>query len=97
MPWKPRTHKPTSSPPPSETERKSARERGYTWAWEKLRAAWLREHPLCVECQKEGRVEPATVVDHVIPHRGDMARFWDETNLAGLCARHHNLKTGRGE
>ena len=35
------------------------------------RAAYLARHPLCVPCEAAGRLEPATVVDHVVPHRGD--------------------------
>lgn len=40
---------------------------------------------------------PATVVDHIIPHRGDLssAAFWDETNWQPLCKRHHDRKTAR--
>ena len=47
-------------------------------------------HPLCVMCQADGRVEPATVVDHIKPHRGDSAMFWDRSNWQSLCKRHHD-------
>jgi 5-methylcytosine-specific restriction protein A len=57
----------------------------------------LDQNPLCVECQREQRVRVATVVDHIVPHRGDLERFYDVTNLQGLCAMHHSAKTGRGE
>lgn len=77
--------------------RGSARERGYTWAWEKARARFLKQHPLCVECKREGRYIAATDVDHIIPHRGDERLFWDESNWQGLCSPHHKRKTGRGE
>jgi hypothetical protein len=40
-------------------------------------------------CEAEGRVEVATVADHVVPHRGDWALFW-EGDLQSLCAHHHN-------
>jgi 5-methylcytosine-specific restriction protein A len=68
----------------------------------------LRDHPLCVHCLEgvvlpgelkglKGRVTPATVVDHIIPHRGDPVLFWDRKgNWQGLCAPHHNKKTGEG-
>ena len=37
--------------------------------------------------EAQGRVVPATVVDHVVPHRGDQKLFWDEAQLgAGLQA-----------
>lgn len=32
----------------------------------------------------------ATVVDHVIPHRGDQALFWDTSNWQPLCRRCHD-------
>lgn len=47
-------------------------------------------HPLCVMCQAEGRIEAATVVDHIKPHRGDQALFWDRDNWQSLCKRHHD-------
>lgn len=70
--------------------RLSARERGYTTAWDKARLGHLKSHPLCVMCERSGRVTPATVVDHIIPHRGDQDLFWDRTNWASLCETHHN-------
>ena len=50
----------------------------------------------CAECMKQGNLTPATVVDHIIPHRGDMKLFWDESNWQALCESCHNQKTGRG-
>lgn len=34
------------------------------------RAGDLVSHPLCVYCEREGRVTADTVVDHRIPRRG---------------------------
>ena len=42
---------------------------------------------------KEGRYRKASVVDHIIPHRGDEALFWDRSNWQALCHRHHSIKT----
>ena len=50
--------------------------RGYSSAWQKASKAYLREHPLCVECLKLGRYTQATVVDHINPHRGDKVIGW---------------------
>jgi 5-methylcytosine-specific restriction protein A len=36
-------------------------------------------------------------VDHVVPHKGDSVKFWDESNHQALCTRCHNRKTARGE
>ena len=41
-------------------------------------------------------ITPATVVDHVIPHRGNKQLFWDEKNWQPLCKSCHDLKTGMG-
>lgn len=71
----------------------SARKRGYTWQWEKARAAYLTEHPLCVRCAAAGVTTPATVVDHVTPHQGDTGLFWDRGNWQALCKRCHDVKT----
>ena len=73
--------------------RGSAHERGYDHRWQRARAAYLREHPLCVHCRKQGRVTAASVVDHIKPHKGNKALFWDQGNWQGLCVKHHNQKT----
>ena len=76
-------------------EVRSAASRGYGAAWKKVRKTFLQAHPLCMECMKEGRFVKATVVDHVIPHRGDQKLFWDRSNWQALCKRCHDEKTGR--
>lgn len=70
--------------------------RGYDSRWRKARALFLKQHPLCAFCQAEGKVVPATVVDHIIPHRGDQRLFWDQTNWEPLCKGCHDRKTGSG-
>jgi len=73
--------------------RGSAAKRGYGRRWQQARRRWLVQHPLCVMCQAAGRVVPATVVDHIIPHRGAARLFWDRENWQSLCERHHNAKS----
>ncbi len=80
-----------------EQDRESAAKRGYGRKWQSARESFLRQNPLCVDCLKEGRYEPATVVDHVIPHKGDQRLFWDRTNWAALCKPHHDAKTARDD
>lgn len=78
--------------------RGSARERGYNSRWEKARKTYLMRNPLCIMCKREGRVTAATVVDHIIPHKGDTALFWDtENNWQPLCAPHHDRDKQREE
>ena len=74
-------------------EVRPAASRGYGSAWQKARKQYLEVHPLCVECIKEGRYVKATVVDHIVPHRGDPKLFWDQRNWQALCKRCHDRKT----
>lgn len=73
--------------------RGTAAQRGYGHRWQKARAAYLKAHPLCRECEAQGLVVPATVVDHIVPHRGDRKLFWDRSNWQPLCKEHHDRKT----
>ncbi|MCY1283417.1 HNH endonuclease [compost metagenome] len=72
---------------------KTTNERGYTYRWQKERERFLAKHPLCCQCEKEGRVTEATDVDHIIPHRGDESLFWRESNWQPLCHSCHSAKT----
>lgn len=72
---------------------KSAASRGYGSKWRKASRQFLESHPLCVECLKNGILTKATVVDHVIPHRGNPELFWDKDNWQALCKRCHDRKT----
>ncbi len=77
--------------------RPSARERGYTWRWEKARAGFLASHPLCRMCQETGRITAASVVDHIKAHKGDQTLFWDKANWQSLCKPHHDSTKQREE
>lgn len=78
-----------------DAQRGTSTERGYGTRWRKARATYLKRHPLCVLCEAERRITPATVVDHIIPHKGDSALFWDTGNWQSLCKTHHDSKTAR--
>lgn len=58
--------------------------------WRKERAAFLNTNPFCIYCQEQGRLKIADVVDHKVPHRGNLDLFWDPDNWQGLCYTHHN-------
>lgn len=77
--------------------RPSARQSLYNWRWQKARDAYLRFHPLCVMCQKSGIIKQPDVVDHIIPHHGDLTLFWDRNNWQPLCKDHHNIDKQRLE
>jgi hypothetical protein len=58
--------------------------------WKRIRAYVLRIHPLCKFCLDWGIVTPATTVDHIEPHRGDINKFWcHEDGLQSLCHQCH--------
>ena len=75
-------------------ERPSSAKRGYNSKWRKVRAAYLRKHPLCVKCMADGQYVEATVVDHKQAHRNNPALMWDENNFQSLCKSCHDKKTG---
>src|SRR3990167_10022575 len=38
------------------------------------------EHPLCIECNKAGKVKAVEILDHIVPHEGNWEKFWDWNN-----------------
>jgi 5-methylcytosine-specific restriction enzyme A len=73
---------------------KSRHERGYGRAWDKLRLRILaRDNHLCKECEKAGRLTPATEVDHITPKAKGGTD--DPENLASICSPCHRDKTAR--
>lgn len=78
-------------------DRESASRRGYGRKWQRAREQYLKENPLCVEHKKRGRVVPATIVDHIVPHRMDMKLFWRRSNWQALCKQCHDSHKQRLE
>lgn len=76
-------------------ERGTAAQRGYSSQWRKARAGFLEKHPLCKCCHAAGKITAATVLDHVVPHKGDKGLFWDRENWQPLCKACHDSKTAR--
>ena len=56
--------------------------------WYRRRAHQLQVEPLCRLCAKEGRLTPATVVDHVVPHKGETTTYfaWDNCRVCAALA-----------
>lgn len=75
--------------------RGNSNQRGYTYKWSKARALFLRLNPFCLDCERKtkGLKIKANVVDHIVPHKGDMKLFWDRSNWQPLCKRCHDIKT----
>ncbi|MEX3820460.1 HNH endonuclease [Paraburkholderia sp. BR14262] len=59
----------------------------------RIRARQLREHPLCAECWRKGRVTDATEVDHI--KRLEDGGTDEPGNLQSLCHDCHAEKTSR--
>lgn len=75
--------------------RGSSTQQGYGSPWRRYRASFLQANPWCVQCARVGTATPATVVDHIVPHRGDQELFWSPENHQALCKRCHDTKTAR--
>lgn len=76
-----------NSPEPTKTT-----DRGYGWAWQKLRLAVLRRDGyLCQIALAEGKVVPATEVDHKIPKAEGGTD--DMSNLQAVSHSRHQDKT----
>jgi len=87
-------------------QRGSAASRGYGAGWDKFRKAIIADHiaerGLVCAC---GCGEPLRLgdpghpdnaeVDHIVPHKGDQAMFWDRRNLWVLRKSCHSAKTNR--
>jgi hypothetical protein len=65
-----------------------------TAGWEKRRVYQLRIEPLCRMCAAKGLIIPATVVDHVEPHRGDINAFvlGDLQSMCKPCHDRHKQR-----
>lgn len=66
----------------------------YGRRWRRIRAAHLAENPWCVVCMAAGVYTPATEVDHVVDHKGNVESFY-QGELQSLCKKHHSEKTVR--
>ncbi len=77
--------------------RPSARERGYDKKWDFERKAYLRSHPYCRKCKERGVRVLASLVDHIIPHKGDKVLFWSKGNWQSLCVHCHSSHKQREE
>lgn len=104
MPW---INKPQKKQAPSsaktETEMRKLRQVAYqNTAWRKMRDCYIKEHPLCDECLKNGKITPAEDVHHIRSpfKKGEInwALLLDEDNLMSLCktchAEIHNKQLG---
>jgi len=78
----------------SNTDRRELRKSAYnTTVWRKLRLAYMKEHPLCEECLKSGKVTAADSIHHIkSPFKGNEVNwnlFLDPENLEAICRECH--------
>lgn len=84
----------------SDTDRRrgSSTARGYGADWQRLRALFLQQHPLCEceDCQAgKLRITPATVVDHIQPIEERPELRLDPANLRAMAKACHDRHTAR--
>lgn len=74
-------------------------ERGYSNHWGRARVVFLSANPLCRPCSRKSppQITPATVVDHIVDHKGDQRLFWDRANWQPSCERCHNERVDAGD
>ena len=56
--------------------------------WRRESKEFLKKYPCCFICGK-----PSKITDHIIPHRGDVTLFWDQSNWQPMCWSCHSRKT----
>lgn len=85
------------------TDRRELRQKAYnSTAWRKLRLSYMKQHPVCEECLKNGKVTAADSIHHKkSPFRGNDVNWTlllDPDNLESICrechARIHNEESG---
>lgn len=63
----------------------------HTAHWKRLRTLVLARDPICKRCNRYA----STIADHIRAHKGVWQMFVDMTNLQGLCASCHSIKTAQ--
>ena len=104
MPMMPPRHRPAGMLSREEAERRrkrlldqrrpNAHDRGYDADWQRARAAYLAEHPMCCH---PGCTEPASDVDHIESIRDRPDLRLEPSNFRSLCRSHHSARTARDQ
>lgn len=69
-------------------ERDPEIDKRYGRQWRRIRARYVAEHPLCKQCQKDGRLTPTQEVHHILPLSKGGTHDFD--NLMALCKPCHS-------
>lgn len=86
-------------PPRKETDMRKLRQKAYNnTEWRKLRNTFIKEHPLCEECLRHGKVTAAHDVHHkkspFINGEINYSLLLDENNLESICQDCHGKEHG---
>jgi len=73
--------------------RDPATRKRYGRVWQRVRAKYVAEHPLCEECLKHGRHTPVQEVHHILPLSKGGTHAPD--NLMSLCTSCHSTVTAK--
>jgi len=89
---KPKRYKPKSyrSGKVYQAEKKTNFRAMYDKDWNRYRFRFLHYNPLCYVCG-----DKATVVDHIVAHKGDPVKFKALNNHMAMCKFHHDMVTGK--
>lgn len=60
----------------------------YGVEWKRVRTRYVKAHPLCEQCLKDGRLTPVDEVHHILPLSRGGTNATD--NLMSLCRSCHN-------
>lgn len=77
--------------------RPAGRPRLYDARWRAESKAFLKVHTHCAYCLERNKRVRSTIVDHKIPHRGDIRLFWDKRNWQPMCRTCHDAAKQREE
>ncbi|MDD4291045.1 MAG: HNH endonuclease signature motif containing protein [Clostridia bacterium] len=63
----------------------------YGKEWKRIRNHYIKQHPLCEECKRNGKLTVATEVHHIVPLGNGGTH--DDKNLMSLCKPCHSRIT----
>lgn len=74
-------------------QRDPAAKKRYGRSWKRIRDCYVALHPLCEQCEKNGKITPAEEVHHIKPLSKGGTHA--EGNLMSLCTSCHSEITAR--
>lgn len=69
-------------------ERDPASNKRYGRSWKRIRDRYIKAHPLCEDCEKQGKLTAAEEVHHIITVSNGGTN--ENDNLMSLCQSCHN-------